>query len=190
MRETLQERLVRTGLELLAHQPAEQLSLRQLAQRLDISHQAPYVHFGSKRRFLAAVAGAGLRRATERAAAAIVKVSEPCTRLHAFVDAYLHFIRVQPHVHDLVYGPLVATADHPLLQQATVEYWNLLRETVAACQPEGVGEDEILRRSAVTWGALYGITRLAALDLAPVSGDRFALVHEAVDMLRRAWQAG
>lgn len=64
MRETLQERFVRAGLELLADQPAERLSMRRLAENLDVSHQAPYVHFGSKRRFLAAVAGAGLCRAT------------------------------------------------------------------------------------------------------------------------------
>ncbi|GLY63675.1 TetR/AcrR family transcriptional regulator [Amycolatopsis taiwanensis] len=186
MRETLQERLVRTGLELLADQPAERLSLRQLAEKLDVSHQAPYVHFGSKRRFLAAVAGAGLRRATAQAKAAVASAAEPLARLHALVDAYLRFIRTQPHVHDLAYGPLVAKADHPLLQQAAIEYWDLLHETVAACQPEGTGEEEILRRCAVTWGTVYG---LATLDGASVPGDRYALIHEAVDTLNQVWHS-
>jgi hypothetical protein len=30
-----------------------------VAQTVGVSHQAPYVHFGNKRRFLAAVAGMG-----------------------------------------------------------------------------------------------------------------------------------
>lgn len=182
---------MRMALELLTHQPAERLSLRRLAQKLHVSHQAPYVHFGSKRRFLAAVAGAGLRLATAQAAAATVTATEPPARLRALVDAYLHFVRTQPHLHDLAYGTLVAKADHPLLQQAALEYWDLLRETVAACQPEGTADDEILRRSAVTWGTVYGMARLAALDQVPaaVPGDEYALVHEAVDTLRMGWHA-
>lgn len=193
MVEALDDRLVTVALGFLAEEPVERLSLRRVAQALDVSHQAPYVHFGDKRRFLAAVAGAGLQRAADEAATALAAAGDdPLRRLHALVDAYIGFIRDRPHVHDLAYGPLVAKADHPRLQQAAIAYWRLLHDAVAACQPPDITEDEVLRRCAGTWGTVYGIARLATLNQLPdaVPGDQHDLVHEAVETLHQGWQAG
>jgi AcrR family transcriptional regulator len=187
----LESRLLRAALQRLADVPAERLSLRRVAQDLGVSHQAPYVHFGSRRRFLAAVAGAGMAGAAERARAALAAAEErPSARLHALADAYLAFIREHPHVHDLANGPTVAKADHPLLQQAAIEYWDLLHDAIAACQPRGTSEGEVLRRAAVTWATVYGISRLSAFGQLPASIPASAeqLVHGAIDQLIAGWQ--
>ena len=189
--ERLESRLMRAALDRLAGAPVEQLSLRQVAQDLGVSHQAPYVHFGSRQAFLAAVAGTGMTAATERARAAVAAADDhPPARLHALTDAYLAFIREQPHVHDLANGPIVAKADHPLLQRAAIEYWGLLHDTIAACQPTGTSEAEILRRAAVTWATVYGISRLSAFGQLPASVPASAdeLVHGAIDQLIHGWQ--
>jgi hypothetical protein len=88
-----------------------------------------------------------------------------------------------PHVHDLANGPTVAKADHPLLQQAAIEYWNLLHDTIADCQPSRTTEGETLRRAAVTWSTVYGISRLSAFGQLPASIPATAdqLVHDAID---------
>jgi AcrR family transcriptional regulator len=187
----LESRLVRAALERLADAPAEQLSLRRVAQEIGVSHQAPYVHFGSRRRFLAAVAGAGMAGAAERARAVLAAAEDhPSARLHALADAYLAFIREHPHVHDLANGPTVAKADHPLLQQAAIDYWDLLHDAIAACQPQGTSEGEVLRRAAVTWATVYGISRLSAFGQLPASIPASAdqLVHGAIDQLIAGWQ--
>ena len=189
--EPLESRLLSAALKRLADAPAEQLSLRQIAQELEVSHQAPYVHFGSRRSFLAAVAGAGMAEATVRARAAVAAApGHPSSRLHALADAYLAFIREQPHVHDLANGPIVAKGDHPLLQQAAIEHWDLLHETIAACQPDGTPEGEVLRRAAVTWATVYGISRLSAFGQLPASvpDSADALIHKAIDDLIAGWQ--
>jgi AcrR family transcriptional regulator len=189
---TLDERLVETALLMLTDQPAEHLSLRRVAEELGVSHQAPYVHFGNKRTFLAAVAGAGLQRAADQAVAALaVSGDDPVRRLHVLMAVYISFIRERPHVHDLAYGPLVNKPDHPRLQRAAIAYWNLLHDTVAACQPAGIPEPELLRRCAAAWGTVYGIARLGALGQIPrsVPGDIDSLLHEALDTLRLGWQA-
>jgi AcrR family transcriptional regulator len=188
--ERLESRLLRAALERLADTPAEQLSLRQVAQDLGVSHQAPYVHFGSRRGFLAAVAGKGMAEATVRARAVVAAADDhPSARLHALADAYLAFIREQPHVHDLANGPTVAKSDHPLLQQAAIGYWDLLHETIAACQPEGTHEAEVLRRAAVAWATVYGISRLSAFGQIPASVPASAdeLIHRAIDQLIVGW---
>ncbi len=188
----LTERLITTALDLLDTKPAEKLSIREVAQRVGVSHQGPYVHFGDKRRFLAAVAGAGLEVAAAEATTAVKASGEdPQARLHALIDSYVGFIDTRPHVHDLAYGPLVAMSDHPRLQAAAIEYWTLLRETVAANQPSGVPEDELLRRCATAWGTVYGIARLNAAGKIPptVPADRTQLLHDAVETMRLGWQA-
>ena len=189
--ERLEPRLLRAALERLADVPAEQLSLRQVAQELGVSHQAPYVHFGSRQVFLAAVAGQGMAEATERARAMVAATDDhPSARLHALADAYLAFIREQPHIHDLANGPTVAKIDHPMLQDAAIGYWNLLHDTIAACQPDGTDEADVLRRAAVTWATVYGISRLSAFGQLPASVPASAdeLIHGAIDQLIAGWQ--
>lgn len=185
------DQLVAAAQELLADLPAEQLSIRLVAQRVGVSHQAPYVRFGNKRRFLAAVAGAGLAAAASTAEARVAAAPpDPDSRLHALADAYLDFVDAQPHLHDLAYGPLVAMADHPDLQAAAIRYWTLLLDTVAANQPPGIPEAEALRRCATIWGAVHGIARLEAAGKIPrtVPADRAQLVHDAVSLMRQGWQ--
>jgi AcrR family transcriptional regulator len=186
----LDEQLLRAALDMLADEPAERLSLRRVAKTVGVSHQAPYVHFGDKRRFLAAVAGMGLQEAADEAANTIAATgSDPNARLHALADAYIAFIRNRPQVHDLAYGPLVAKADHPRLQQAAIAYWNLLHDAVEACQPPGTSEADVLRGCAATWGTVYGIARLAALHQIPrsVPSEFDRLIHQALDTLRLGW---
>jgi AcrR family transcriptional regulator len=190
-RAELKGRLITAALGLLDSQPAEQLSIRQVAQRVGVSHQAPYVHFGDKRRFLAAVAGAGLERAATEATSRVAAAGpDPGARLHALVDAYVAFIDTRPHVHDLAYGPLVAMSDHPRLQAAAIKYWTILRQTVAANQPSGVDEAEVLRRSATAWGVVYGIARLNAAGKIPptVPADRTQLLHDAIEVMVTGWR--
>ena len=185
----LDQRLLHAALDKLRDTPAEALSVRQVAQDLGVSHQAPYVHFGSKRRFLAAVAGVGLQQHAEAAAAATAAGGDPLARLHGLADAYLAFIRTSPHLHDLVYGPLVAKSDHPLLQKAAIAYWDLLHDTVAACLPPDTIEDDVLDRSAIVWGTVYGIARLKTFQQVPasVTATADALTHRALDELVAGW---
>ncbi len=188
----LPRRLVALALEELATTPAEKLSVRRVADRVGVSHQAPYVHFGDRRTFLAAVAGIGLASAAERAREAVEQVSaDPRERLHALADAYVDFIRSKPHLHDLAYGPTVAMGDHPWLQAAAINYWRLHVGVVHACQPPGVTEGEVHNRCASAWGLVYGIARLDIHHKIPrtVPGDPALLMHAALDALYHGWRA-
>lgn len=106
------------------------------------------------------------------------------------MDAYVGFINLHPHLYDLANGPLVAKADHPWLQAAAIASWDLLHDTIAACQPEKTSEAEVLRRRASAWGTVYGIPRLITLRQIPpsVPADQSRLLHEAVDTLYDGWQ--
>lgn len=188
---SLEIRLVEATLAKLRQSPVERLSLRRVAEEVGVSHQAPYVHFGSKRRFLAAVAGFGLDRAAAVAEARVAAAGEsPIQRLHALADAYTGWVEREPHVHDLDHVLRIDKSEHPWLQMAAVRYWDLLHATVTACQPPGVSEADVLRRCAIAWGVVYGISRLAALDQVPASvpGNAGEHIRLALDALYAGWQ--
>lgn len=190
--DSLGMRLVEATLEMLRHAPVERLSLRQVAERVGVSHQAPYVHFGSKRRFLAAVAGVGLDRAAALAEARVADAGEsPLARLLALAEAYAAWVEHDPHVHDLDHVLRIDKSEHPWLQAAAIRYWRLLRDTVEACQPPGIDEADVLRRCAIAWGVVYGISRLAALDQIPASvpGTVDERVESALTALYAGWHA-
>lgn len=190
--ESLGVRLVEATLTMLRNAPVDQLSLRRVAEEVGVSHQAPYVHFGSKRRFLAAVAGVGLDRAAEAAERKVAAAGEsPIARLRALAGAYTEWVALEPHVHDLDLALHIDKSEHPWLQAAAIRYWNLLHDTVQACQPPSASEADVLRRSTIAWGVVYGISRLAALDQVPASvpGDASEHINLALDALYAGWHA-
>ena len=189
---SLEMRLVEATLAMLRTAPVDQLSLRRVAEQVGVSHQAPYVHFGSKRRFLAAVAGVGLDRAAAAAEAEVAAAGEsPIAKLRALARAYTEWVAHEPHVHDLDLALHIDKSEHPWLQAAAIRYWNLLHDTVEACQPPRVSERDLLRRCAIAWGVVYGISRLAALDQVPaaVPGDASEHIGLALDALHAGWHA-
>ena len=186
-------RLVEVALHHLREAPVEQLSLRRVAQDVGVSHQAPYVHFGSKRGFLAAVAGVGSDRAAAAAEQRVAAAgNDPFDRLVALAQAYLDWVEHDPHVHDLDHVLHIDKSEHPWLQAAAIRYWNLLSDTVEACQPPDVGHPDVLRRCTIAWGVVYGIARLAALDQVPASvpGDAREHIRMALAALYAGWQSG
>lgn len=190
--EPLAERLVDVTLEMLRTTPVDQLSVRRVAEQVGVSHQAPYVHFGSKRQLLAAAAGVALDRAASAAERDVAAAGRsPLAGLHALARAYTEWIAQEPHVHDLDLALNIAKSEHPWLQAAAIRYWNLLHDTVAACQPPGVTEADVLRRCTITWGVVYGISRLAALHQVPaaVPGDAGEHIALALDALYAGWHS-
>lgn len=190
--ESLGLRLVEVALQMLRTAPVDQLSLRRVAEQVGVSHQAPYVHFGSKRRFLAATAGVGLDRAAAAAEHEVAAAGEsPIARLHALAQAYTRWVEHEPHLHDLDLALHIHKSEHPWLQGAAIRYWTLLHDTIEACQPPGVTEADVLRRSTITWGVVYGISRLAALDQVPaaVPGDANEHIALALTALHAGWHA-
>ena len=133
---SLEAQLVDVALTRLATVPAERLSMRKLAAEIGVSHQAPYTHFRSRTRFLAAVAGTGLAAVASGAREAVGRAgSDPLERMLALADNYVTFIERRPHLFDLAYGPSIQMRDHRALQTAAIAYWTLLRDVVGACQP-------------------------------------------------------
>src|SRR5580700_5098226 len=67
--------IVKAALEILRETQSLEFSLRELARRAGVSHNAPYKHFADKRELLAAVSAAGFEQLTDRMAGEIGSLS-------------------------------------------------------------------------------------------------------------------
>src|SRR6187399_3593481 len=85
----LRRAIVRTALEILSETQSVEFSLRELARRAGVSHNAPYKHFTDKRELLAAVSTAGFETLTNRMTTEIAGLDNAREQLLAMVRAYI-----------------------------------------------------------------------------------------------------
>ena len=68
----LRQKVLKASVALIGEGGLDRLSMREVARKAGVSHQAPYHHFGDREAILAALAGEGfakLKQELERAAA-------------------------------------------------------------------------------------------------------------------------
>src|SRR5436853_7916540 len=81
--------IVKAALEILQETQSLEFSLRELARRAGVSHNAPYKHFADKRELLAAVSAAGFETLTKHMEREIAGLDNARERLFAMLRAYL-----------------------------------------------------------------------------------------------------
>src|ERR1700737_2706937 len=84
----LHRAIVNAALEVLSETQSTEFSLRELARRAGVTHNAPYKHFADKRELLAAVSAAGFEALVKRMGVEAVKSSHPRAPLFAVLRPY------------------------------------------------------------------------------------------------------
>src|SRR6204780_5864081 len=85
----LRRALIVAALALVTEEQDWAFSLREVARRAGVSHNAPYNHFPEKRDLLGAVAAAGFEALRERMRESVAGMTDPPAALLACVKAYV-----------------------------------------------------------------------------------------------------
>lgn len=181
----LREACLAEALAIISAHGVEKLSLREVARRIGVSHQAPYRHFASRDHVLAEI----VRRAFAEFAQALrgsPPTDDPAADSFAMGMAYVQFALAEPLKYRLMFGgTLPEPADHPDMMQGARDAFNVLRGSLIrlfeACaqQPDS---DMIDHEALFVWSSLHGVVSLlrtdaiATLDLAPSARTEF-VVH-------------
>jgi AcrR family transcriptional regulator len=163
--------LIDAALELVNDEQNWDFSLREVARRAGVSHNAPYNHFASKRDLLVAIASAGFDVLRERLLAATVGV-HPKAALVKIAVAYVSFGLENPTRYRLMFGSALATSmDGMASTYATADAGAkaVLEEVifrgaqagVLAASPRKKEEMQVLVLTA--WSTVHGLT-MVALD--------------------------
>lgn len=109
----LRRQVLDASLDLIAHEGLSALSMREVARRAGVSHQAPYHHFGDREGILVAIAHEGFEGLTADMRAAIAKQRNPIDKLQAIGVAYVTFaLRAPSHFKVMFRAELVPLERH------------------------------------------------------------------------------
>lgn len=102
---TLRERILATARALLESEGLAALSLREVARRAGVTHQAPYHHFGDRESILAELVAEGFAELARRLAAANDGGGPRREHMVAAFEAYVGFAIDHPGVFRIMFRP-------------------------------------------------------------------------------------
>lgn len=156
--EGLREALLRSALELVEREGVGALSLREVARRLGVTHQAPYHYFRDRGALLGALAAEGFARLT-RALAESSREGAPLERLRAAGAAYVRFAREERGYFALMFRPELLP--EPVTVPEGPAAFGVLLELVRLCQDAGHLEPGDPHPWALLcWSTVHGIAAL------------------------------
>ena len=165
--ENLKEAVVEEAFSVIEEKGVEHLSLRDIARRLGVSHQAPYKHFSTRDHILSAVVARCFENFADHLRAR-PNSDTPQEDLLNMGLAYLEFARTHPLKYRLMFNtPLPPAADHPEMLKNGQIAFSLLRERLEAMDlkqlPENVDNPE--KHDAVfILSTLHGFASLMQAD--------------------------
>ncbi len=164
----LREALLQGALRVIAELGPAAFTLREVARRAGVSHNAPYRHFQDRDALLAAVAAQGFRELTRAMREAGERQSKALDKLKQSGLAYVAFaVRRPEHFTVMFDAPVVACKD-PEYLKASQEAFNTLMNYIRNCQEEGqLPAGNTLERSLYAWSLVHGIAKLAVAGRFP-----------------------
>jgi AcrR family transcriptional regulator len=158
----LQRTVLDASIALIASDGVTALSLREVARRAGVSHQAPYHHFGDREGILAAIAlegftilGAGMRKRL-----AALADGDPGARLEAVGASYIDFaLRHPAHFQVMFRADLIVMDRHPTLKATADDTFNQLLEVVSDVA-ERHGRGDPLPLAIAAWSLAHGLSTL------------------------------
>lgn len=181
-RETgLKDRLVDAGVDLVAEEGAQALTLREIARRAGVSHGAPRRHFPTHLELLSAIAHRGFTDLAARVAEAVGDGgASPRSQLTALGRAYLDFARSRPGMYELMFRHDLLESGRLGLRETSLPLFGMLTDLVGRARP---GTEARVTAGAL-WANLHGIAQLwswGSLQLATGAVDFVPLLRAALD---------
>jgi AcrR family transcriptional regulator len=119
----LRREIVAAAVDILSETQSLEFSLRELARRAGVSHNAPYKHFADKRELLAAVSTAGFEQLTKRMSNELEAHTTARAQLFAVLRAYVQHGVDNPALYRLMFGGYLSGPDddRPAIERAAAE---------------------------------------------------------------------
>jgi AcrR family transcriptional regulator len=186
----LSRAIVTAALELVGETQSVEFSIRELARRAGVSHNAPYKHFADKRELLAAVSAAGFELLASRIAETVNGQQNPRARVAAMARDYVRHGIENPALYRLMFGGYLTgpEEDRPAIERAAA--FNTKALLAEAIRDGALGR--VLQRTArndrkiegailVYWSLLHGLTLLLIDGLVGPS-------EKADELSERVWE--
>lgn len=184
MTETTKDRLVTAASQLLDLGGIDAVTLRGVAERVGVSHNAPYKHFEDRSALLAAVAERDFIELRNAFEAALHRGEGAGTALRAALGAFIDYGLQHPARYRLLFSDPSLPSDGALKEKAFASFTAFLG-IVETCQRDGsLPTGDPVRLAGLIYAAVHG-----AIDLeigGRASGEKgLANVTDTLDLLLR-----
>lgn len=180
-RTNLRQTLLDAAVTLIAEVGSRAFTLREIARRAGVSHNAPYRHFTGKDDLLAAVAAEGFARLTATMRASQQGSQSPTDRLILAGRGYVEFALRWPNHFAVMFNsgatpPPAAVPPNPDCPAANIgeEAFGVLLDGIAAAQQSGdLPAGDPMPHAFTAWSLVHGIAKLAI-------GGNLPMDHNAI----------
>lgn len=154
----LREACIVAARQVIAERGVENLSLREVARKLGVSHQAPYKHYPSRDHLLAEV----MRRCFQGFAEHLdrrARSDDPIQDLAALGEQYLAYAREHPLEYRLMFSTTwPESADEADLVNDATHAFDVLRGVLRRMHGEGPKARELIDLDALyIWSTMHGL---------------------------------
>jgi AcrR family transcriptional regulator len=184
----LHRAIVDAALDVLSETQSTEFSLRELARRAGVSHNAPYKHFADKRELLAAVSAVGFELLAEQMTDATSEIDNPRERLAAMARAYVFGGVRNPALYRLMFGGYLTGQEsvRPLIERTAAHRMKtLVLDAISGGAlghdiPKNAGNESKLDGAIlVFWSQMHGLT-LLLVDRLVGPGDAMRELSDSV----------
>ncbi len=166
----LKQALLDSSLNLIREVGPGAFTLREVARRAGVSHNAPYRHFRDKEELLAALAAEGFDRLTDAMTEAAESALSALERFRSSGRGYVGFALRYPQHFAVMFEVPWRYELHPQTQQAGARAFGTLVRYVAQCQAENLLPPGDARPFALlAWSMVHGVAKLAISGRLPMS---------------------
>ena len=186
----LRNALIEAGVEILAQEGENALSLRKVARKVGVSHAAPYRHFENKEALIAAIADEGYQKLEEQMKEAIAQFPDGSNiQLIELGWAYIRFALENPN-----HLRVMFTDFSEACALETGNTFILLMNTLKAGQKAGViVSGDLPQMALAVWATVHGLAillienKIPAVSLGAVSAEEVAraCIQTSFDGLRK-----
>jgi AcrR family transcriptional regulator len=167
----LKRALLDAAVELIRTTGAEALTLREVARRAGVSHNAPYRHFRDKAELLSAVATEGYNYLSDSVDRAMSSGKTAYERFQLSGEGFLRFALLYPDHFKLIFDSPRRYV-YPETLEAGERTFGKLISGVEQCQAEGLLQDGNPRAIALMFlGVAIGVAKLAITSRLPFADD-------------------
>ncbi len=160
----LRDACVDAAREVIAQEGIEHLSLRDVARRLGVSHQAPYRHFPTREHLLAEV----MRRCYAQFAEHLQdrpSPSDPHADLHALGERYLDFALSHPLEYRLMFStPWPQAAEQAELTADANQAFDTLRRVMARVHGVKSPTQAVDLDALFVWSTMHGLAGILSAN--------------------------
>jgi AcrR family transcriptional regulator len=180
----LKEACLKAAREVIAESGLENLSLREVARKLNVSHQAPYRHFQSRDHLLVEVMCRCFREFADNLDARL-KSDDPVMDLQTLGYQYLDYAKAHPLEYRLMFGTPWPDVAHSLeMMKDACHAFDILRSVLKRIYGDDISLENYINQQALfIWSTVHGftsITEAKAMDHLGISPEIVALAPQHV----------